>query len=229
MSESKKILIVDDEEDIIEFLTYNLENQGFIVEAALDGEEGIQKAKQFNPDLILLDVMMPKMDGIEVCQQLREFPQFKNTIISFLTARGEDYSQLAGFEAGADEYITKPIRPKVLVARVKALMRREHRVIKSEENNVTTIGNIKIDHEKMLVFKGGKAVQPTKKEFDLLVLLTSAPGKVFTREHIHKSLWGGDLSVGDRTMDVHIRKLRILIGQERIITLKGTGYKFNEL
>jgi len=225
----KKILIVDDEQDIIDFLGYNLKKEGFEVLSAHDGASGIEMAKLHQPDLILLDVMMPKMDGIEVCMELRELRQFENTLISFLTARGEDYSQLAGFKAGGDEYITKPIKPKILIARIKALLKREKRITSGAADEVVSVGCIQIDKERMLVIKDGKSVQLTKMEFDLLLLLTSKPGKVFTREHIHKSLWGSKFTVKDRTMDVHIRKLRVRIGEECIKTIKGAGYLYNEM
>jgi len=225
----KKILIVDDEQDIIDFLGYNLKKEGFEVLSAYDGASGIEMAKLHQPDLILLDVMMPKMDGIEVCMELRELRQFENTLISFLTARGEDYSQLAGFKAGGDEYITKPIKPKILIARIKALLKREKRITSGAADEVVSVGCIQIDKERMLVIKDGKSVQLTKMEFDLLLLLTSKPGKVFTREHIHKSLWGSKFTVKDRTMDVHIRKLRVRIGEECIKTIKGAGYLYNEM
>ena len=225
----KKILIVDDEQDIIDFLGYNLKKEGFEVLSAHDGASGIEMAKLHQPDLILLDVMMPKMDGIEVCMELRELRQFENTLISFFTARGEDYSQLAGFKAGGDEYITKPIKPKILIARIKALLKREKRITSGAADEVVSVGCIQIDKERMLVIKDGKSVQLTKMEFDLLLLLTSKPGKVFTREHIHKSLWGSKFTVKDRTMDVHIRKLRVRIGEECIKTIKGAGYLYNEM
>ena len=222
----KKILIVDDEPGIVDFVSYNFEKEGFKVVTASDGEEAIKVAKKENPALILLDVMMPKMDGIEVCQELRRLPEFKNTIIAMLSARTEDYSQIAGFESGADEYISKPIRPRLLVTRIKALLKR--RSIQEEESTVMSIGCVTIDTEKRLVYKGHESMELPKKEYDLLMLLGSKMGKVFSREQIYQKLWGNDIYVGDRTIDVHIRKLREKIGESCIKTLKGVGYKFNE-
>lgn len=221
----KKILIVDDDDDIRSFVSYNLKKEGFKVCMATNGEDGIDVARKEQPDLILLDVMMPGMDGIEACAELRALPEFKNIIIAFLSARGEDYSQVAGFEAGGDEYITKPIRPKLLVVKVKALLKRKPFAVTS--TNVQVVGCIGIDREKMLVHKGKQTIQLPKKEFKLLDLLTSNVGKVFAREVIYQELWGSDV-VGDRTIDVHIRKLREKIGEDCIVTLKGVGYRFNE-
>jgi two-component system, OmpR family, alkaline phosphatase synthesis response regulator PhoP len=233
MSEDKlKVLLVDDETDILEFLSYNLEKEGFIVYTAINGEDAIKIAEKKQPHLILLDVMMPEMDGIAACEEIRKIPSLQNTLIAFLSARGEDYSQIAGFEAGADDYITKPIRPKVLVSRVKALLKRlsagtpEPEVIVSE--NKLTIGNLLIDKERYLVKMGSEEMVLPRKEFELLSLLVSKPGKVFTREEIYFSVWGDNVVVGDRTIDVHIRKLREKIGNDHIKTLKGIGYKFVE-
>ncbi|MFH1320859.1 MAG: response regulator transcription factor [Bacteroidota bacterium] len=225
MSETPiKILIVDDEPDILEFLRYNLEKEGYTVFTANNGNEAIEAAKRDVPDLIVLDVMMPGLDGVEVCRQLREIPQFATTIIIFLTARSEDYSEIAGFDVGADDYITKPIRPRVLIVRIKALLKRK-RVFDYPEN-IIRVGNIMIDNEKRLIKKGNKVIKLPKKEFDLLLLLTSKPERFFTREEIYLKLWGSDLIVGDRTLDVHIRKLRERIGEKYIKTSKGVGYAF---
>jgi len=221
---NEKILLVDDEQDIIEFIGYNLTKEGYDVTSATSGKEAIEIAKKIKPDLIILDVMMPEMDGIETCQEIREIEELKNTLIAFLSARGEDYSQVAGFDAGADDYIAKPIKPRLLVSRVKAILRR-----KSGEENVAIEeqqGDIKIDREKYLVFKGKEEYSLPKKEFELLALLMSKPGKVFTREIILERVWGGDVVVGDRTIDVHIRKLREKLGDHYIKTIKGVGYKF---
>ncbi len=216
------ILLVDDEPDILDILSYNLEKEGFIVHAASNGREGVELARKMLPDLILLDVMMPEMDGMETCVQIREEPQLKDTIIAFLTARGEDYSQIAGFDAGADDYIMKPIKPRVLVSRIKALLRRGE--VKSEES--ATDSGIVIDRERYVVMREGQEMTLPKKEFELLSLLSSQPGRVFTREVILSSVWGNDVVVGDRTIDVHIRKLREKLGDKRFKTVKGVGYKF---
>ena len=218
-----KILLVDDEPDIIEFISYNLKKEGFEVHTANNGREAIQKAKQVNPDLILLDVMMPEMDGMETCAELRQIEELKNTFVTFLTARGEDYSQIAGFDAGADDYIIKPVKPRVLVSRIKAMLRRNS----TTENTVTNeIGGLKIDRDKYVVLQDGVELTLPKKEFELLSLLISSPGKVFNREKILSSVWGEEVVVGDRTIDVHIRKLREKIGDQYIKTIKGVGYKF---
>ena len=217
------ILLVDDEPDILDILSYNLEKEGFIVYAASNGREGVELARKMLPDLILLDVMMPEMDGMDTCVQIREEPRLKDTIIAFLTARGEDYSQIAGFDAGADDYIMKPIKPRVLVSRIKALLRRgENRM---EEGDAVESG-IVIDRERYVVMREGVEMSLPKKEFELLSLLSSQPGRVFTREVILSSVWGNDVVVGDRTIDVHIRKLREKLGDQRFKTVKGVGYKF---
>lgn len=230
MSEEKfKILLVDDELDILEFLSYNLEKEGFIVYTAKNGIEALKIAEKKTPHLIILDVMMPEMDGIAACEELRKMPSLNSTLIAFLTARGEDYSQIAGFEAGADDYITKPIRPKVLISRVKALLKRSGESTVAavvEDPNTVNIGNLLIDKEKYLIRIDDIEMVLPRKEFELLSLLVSKPGKVFTREEIYSSVWGENVVVGDRTIDVHIRKLREKIGNERIKTLKGIGYKF---
>jgi two-component system, OmpR family, alkaline phosphatase synthesis response regulator PhoP len=232
MSDSQsKILLVDDEVDILEFISYNLEKEGYKVYTAQNGAEAIKVAEKVLPDLIILDVMMPEMDGIAACEEIRRIPALQHTIIAFLTARGEDYSQIAGFEAGADDYITKPIRPKVLVSRVKALLKRTSTVGTApvaiiENTHTISVGNLVIDKERYLILKDGEEMILPRKEFELLSLLVSKPGKVFTREEIYYSVWGDNVVVGDRTIDVHIRKLREKIGNDQIKTLKGIGYKF---
>lgn len=224
--ENAKILLVDDEQDILDLIKYNLEKEGFRVSTANNGKEGIAEAERTTPDLILLDVMMPEMDGMETCIQLREQPDLKNTIIAFLTARGEDYSQIAGFDAGADDYITKPIKPRVLVSRVKALLRRKAESTAIERKKKES--GIIIDKERYVVIKNGEELTLPKKEFELLSLLMSQPGRVFTRETILSEVWGNDVIVGDRTIDVHIRKLREKLGDSHFKTVKGVGYKFND-
>lgn len=221
----QKVLLVDDEQDIVDLLKYNLEREGYQVLTALNGKDALKLAKSTRPDLIVLDIMMPGMDGVEVCTQLRQLPEFKHTLITFLTARGEDYSQIAGFEAGADDYITKPVRPKVFVSKVKALLKRSGS--DRPEGHVLEANGIRVDLEKVMVYLGDQELQLPKKEFELLVLLMSKPGKVFKREEIYNQIWGNELFVGDRTIDVHIRKLREKIGDERIRTVKGIGYKFD--
>ncbi len=220
----QKILLVDDEPDILEFLKYNFENEDFKVYTAQDGHEAIKKAIKHNPDLILLDVMMPNLDGMETCKMLRSLVQFKETIIVFLTARGEDYSEIAGFEAGADDYITKPIRPKALLARIKAILKRRNK--KLADNPILNYTSIRIDYDKREVLVRGERRTLPKLEFDLLYLLASKPEKVFNREEIYTEIWGNQVVVGDRTLDVHIRKLRKNIGKEFIKTSKGVGYAF---
>ena len=224
MKDNIKILVVDDEEDILEFLSYNLRAEGYDVIVADNGILAIELAKQQQPSLIILDVQMPDMDGITTCEKIREIPSLKETVVTFLTARSEDYSQIAGFEAGADDYITKPIRPKVLLSRVKALLKR--RGITQDTNTVIELGDIIIDKEKHLTTYKGKEVIFAKKEFKLLKLLISKPGKVFTREEILEKVWGSDIIVGDRTIDVHIRKLREKLADHYVKTVKGVGYKF---
>ncbi len=219
-----KILLVDDEPDILEIVGYNLSAEGYKVFTAENGVEGVKKAKKEKPHLIILDVMMPEMDGIEACEQIRVIPELKDAVITFLTARGEDYSQVAGFEAGADDYITKPIKPKVLVSKVKALLRRYKEEEKQE--NVVKIGNLTIDRDEYKIILKGKEIILPRKEFELLSLLTSKPGKVFKREEILDKVWGNEVVVGGRTIDVHIRKLREKIGDDSFKTVKGVGYKF---
>ncbi len=234
MNDSKyKILLVDDEVDILEFISYNLEKEGYKVYTAQNGLEAIKIAEKKTPDLIILDVMMPEMDGIAACEEIRKIPSLQHAIIAFLTARGEDYSQIAGFEAGADDYITKPIRPKVLVSRVKALLKRSGSAATTtapavDNGNTVSIGDLIIDKERYLIKKDDQEMILPRKEFELLSLLVSKPGKVFTREEIYYSVWGDNVVVGDRTIDVHIRKLREKIGNDHIKTLKGIGYKFVE-
>lgn len=221
----QKVLLVDDEPDIVELLRYNLEREGYAVQTALNGKDALKAAKSGRPDLIVLDIMMPGMDGVEVCTQLRQLPEFKNTVITFLTARNEDYSQIAGFDAGADDYITKPVRPKVFVSKVKALLKRSGS--DRPEGRILESNGVKVDLEKVLVYVGDQELQLPKKEFELLVLLIGKPGKVFKRDEIYGQIWGNELFVGDRTIDVHIRKLREKIGDDRIKTIKGIGYKFD--
>lgn len=222
-----KLLLVDDEPDILEFVSYNLQKEGYQVETAGSGVKAIEKAKKTTPHLILLDVMMPEMDGIETCDRLRALPDLNNTMIAFLTARGEDYSQVAGFDAGADDYITKPIKPKVLLSRIKALLRRQSNAVETAGNKME-IGNLIIDQEQYLVTFEGNKLELPRKEFELLSLLASKPGKVFSREEIMDKVWGNEVIVGGRTIDVHIRKLREKIGSKLIKTVKGVGYKFEE-
>ena len=221
-----KILLVDDEPDILEIVGYNLTSEGYQVLTAENGAEGVKKAKKENPHLIILDVMMPEMDGIEACELIRKSSGLEDVIITFLTARGEDYSQVAGFDAGADDYITKPIKPKVLVSKVKALLRRLRD--KDSEDNVVKIGDLVIDRDEYKIILRGKEIILPRKEFELLSLLSSKPGKVFKREDILDKVWGNDVVVGGRTIDVHIRKLREKIEDKRIKTIKGVGYKFVE-
>ena len=227
-SSGHKILLVDDEPDVLEFLGYNLKKAGYNVTTSLNGKDAIEKAREINPHLILLDVMMPEMDGVETCEQMRQYKELQNTIIAFLTARGEDYSQIAGFEAGGDDYITKPIKPKVLISRIKALLKRYREKAEEgkEEESIIKKSDLIIDKEKYQVTKGEKELIMPKKEFELLLLLISKPDKVFTREEIFSKVWGEDVVVGDRTIDVHIRKLREKIGGEHIKTIKGVGYKY---
>jgi len=222
-----KILLVDDEPDILEFMEYNLKKENYEIIKAGNGKDAIVKAKLSHPDLIVLDIMMPEMDGIETCRTLREIPEFKKTMIAFLTARNEDYSQIAGFDVGADDYITKPIKPKVLISRIQALFRRYNGKESSEKQNIMNVGDLQIDREKYLVYQSGNKVILPRKEFELLALLASKPGKVFTRDEILERVWGSEIIVGDRTIDVHIRKLREKLGEEHLKTVKGIGYKFD--
>ncbi len=220
-----RILLVDDEPDILEILSYNLSSEGYEVFTAKNGLEGVAKAKKKQPHLIILDVMMPEMDGIEACEIIRNTPGLENTIIAFFTARSEDYSQVAGFDAGADDYITKPIKPKVLVSKVKALLRRL-KEDEAEVDDILKVGNIIINREEYKIINNGVELTLPKKEFELLALLTSKPNKVFKREVILDKVWGNEVVVGGRTIDVHIRKLREKIGDDNFKTIKGVGYKF---
>ncbi len=230
MENNFKILLVDDDADILEFLSFNLKKAGFNVFTASNGKDGLKMAKQYLPHLIILDVMMPEMDGIETCEEIRKLPMLNNTVVAFLTARSEDYSQIAGFDAGADDYIAKPIKPKVLVSRVCALLKRfgktDENGGESTEGNIIKLGDLVIDKEKYTVINGGVELALPRKEFSLLLLLISKPEKVFTRDEIYSAIWGDAIVVGDRTIDVHIRKLREKIGEKYIKTVKGVGYKF---
>ena len=219
-----KILLVDDEPDILEIVGYNLSAEGYQVITADNGIKAVKKAKKEKPHLIILDVMMPEMDGIEACEAIRKVPELSSTIITFLTARGEDYSQVAGYNAGADDYITKPVKPKVLVSKVKALLRR----FRDEEagSNIVKVGEIVINRDEYKVVKNKEEMILPRKEFELLSLLASKPGKVFKREDILDKVWGNEVVVGGRTIDVHIRKLREKIGDDSFKTVKGVGYKF---
>ena len=221
-TEKIKILLVDDEPDILEFISYNLVKEGFEVFTCGNGKDAIQMARQERPQIIILDVMMPDLDGIETCRVIRETPELKDVLIAFLTARNEDYSQIAGFDAGAEDYINKPIKPRVLVSRIKALLRQGN--LGDEE--IVEMNGFFIDREKYLIKKDNLSINLPKKEFELISLLASRPGKVFTREDILKNVWGDDVVVGDRTIDVHIRKLREKLGDAYIRTIKGVGYKF---
>jgi two-component system alkaline phosphatase synthesis response regulator PhoP len=223
-----RILLVDDEPDILEFVGYNLRKEGFQVHISSNGLEAIAIAEEVEPHLILLDVMMPGMDGIETCEELRKHSKLKDVLIAFLTARGEDYSQIAGFDAGGDDYITKPIKPKVLVSRVNALLKRVDSRIVDEISEENPVKGLIIDKEKYVVIIDGKEIVLPKKEFELLTLLYSRPQRVFTRDEIFTSVWGENVFVGDRTIDVHIRKLREKIGENFIKTVKGVGYKFTD-
>lgn len=218
-----KILLVDDEQDILEIVGYNLAQEGYQIVTAVNGKEAVQKAKKELPHLIIMDVMMPEMDGMEACEHIRKIPELSNVIVAFLTARSEDYSQVAGFEAGADDYIAKPIKPKVLVSKVKALLRR----LKEDEakSDVLNVGNIEVNREEYKIIQGGKEIILPRKEFELFYLLASKPGKVFKREEILDKVWGNEVVVGGRTIDVHIRKLREKIGDDLFKTIKGVGYK----
>jgi len=226
MSKIPKILIVDDDPDIIEILRYNLSLAGYDVKGASNGKEAINKAKIFIPEIILLDVMMPEMDGIEACRLIREIPSLNNSRIIFLSARNEDYTQLSAFDAGADDYISKPVKPKILLKKISSIFKRIHK--KENKIQLIDLGEIKIDRNKYLVFINKNEIQLPKKEFELFFLLASKPGNVFSRDEIMNKVWGSDVIVGDRTIDVHIRKLREKIGDLYFKTVKGIGYKFNQ-
>ena len=220
------ILIVDDEPDILEFLQYNLEKEGYDVYIAENGAKGLEEARRLLPDLIILDIMMPEMDGVEVCRRLRSDSQFDSTIITFLTARQEDYSQIAALEQGGDDYISKPIKPRILVARINAMLRRRA-AGEAIVGKVLEVEDMVIDLEGMTIDKAGVRLELPRKEFELLNLLISKPGKVFSRDEIYRKVWGSDVIVGNRTIDVHIRKLREKLGDQYIKTVKGIGYKFD--
>ncbi|MFD0761605.1 response regulator transcription factor [Lutibacter aestuarii] len=221
-----KILLVDDEPDILEIVGYNLKNEGYKIFTAKNGIEAIKIAKKEVPHLIILDIMMPEMDGIEACEKIRATEGLENVLVTFFTARGEDYSQVAGFNVGADDYITKPIKPKLLVSKIKALLRRINNVVEVESNEQVTIGDIIIDRDEYVIIKDGEKLSLPRKEFELFSLLTSKPGKVFKRDDILDKVWGNEVVVGGRTIDVHIRKLREKIGDKNFKTVKGVGYKF---
>ncbi|GHM98973.1 DNA-binding response regulator [Cytophagales bacterium WSM2-2] len=220
-----KVLVVDDEEPILELLKYNLEKQGFDVRTATDGQVAVDVAKKFHPDLVLLDIMMPKVDGVEACRQLRAMPELVNTYIVFLTARAEEYSEVAAFDVGADDYILKPIKPRALMSRISALFRRDN--AKKNTSNQIKAGDLLIDRTSYTVKLNGKEISLPKKEFELLFFLAQNPNKVFTRDDLLQNIWGADVYVLSRTVDVHIRKVREKIGEECIATVKGVGYKFN--
>ena len=222
---NEKILIVDDEADILEIVGYNLKKEGFEVFTAANGKRAIEIAIEEKPSLIILDVMMPEMDGMETCYQMRNIPALKDTLITFLSARGEDYSQIAGFDAGADDYITKPVKPRVLISKVKAILRRKSGGSETVLEDIVA-GGISIDRERYLIKQDGKEINLPKKEFELLNYLASKPGRVFLRNEILNQIWGSEVIVGDRTIDVHIRKIREKIGDSYIQTIKGVGYKY---
>ncbi len=226
MSQIPKILVVDDDPDIVEILRYNLSLAGYDVKAASNGKEAIKKAKIFIPEIILLDVMMPEMDGIEACRLIREIPSLNNTRIIFLSARNEDYTQISAFDAGADDYISKPVKPKILLKKISSIFKRIQK--KEHKRQLIDLGEIKIDRTKYLVFINKNEISLPKKEFELFFLLASKPGDVFSRDQIMNKVWGSDIIVGDRTIDVHIRKLREKIGDLYFKTVKGVGYKFNQ-
>ncbi len=220
-----KILCVDDEPDILEILKYNLSNEGYQISTAKDGKIAVKKAKEAHPNLIIMDIMMPNMDGIEACEILRSDESFNDTLIMFLTARGEDYSYVAAYEAGADDYVTKPVKPKILLSKVKGLLRRSKKYSNKEVDEIE-FGDLRINKEKYKVYTSNKSISLPRKEFELLHLLASKPDKVFKREKIMEKVWGEQVVVGDRTIDVHIRKLRKKIGDKYFKTVKGVGYKF---
>ena len=230
MTENKniKILLVDDETDILEIISYNLISEGYSVFTSSNGQEAIKKATKEKPHLIILDVMMPEMDGIEACEKIRKIPELENTLITFLTARGEDYSKVAGFDAGADDYITKPIKPKVLVSKIKSLLRRLKTQSDSISDATIVLDGLIIDREAYKINYNGLDMVLPRKEFELLYLLVSKPGKVFKREVILEKIWGKEVVVGGRTIDVHIRKLREKLGDSKFKTIKGVGYKFQD-
>jgi two-component system alkaline phosphatase synthesis response regulator PhoP len=221
-----RILLVDDEPDILEIVGYNLKNEGYKIYTAKNGIEAVEKAKKHIPHLIILDIMMPEMDGIEACEKIRASKGLENVLITFFTARNEDYSQMAGFDVGADDYITKPIKPKVLISKIKALLRRVDDTTSSDESEKISIGEFIIDREEYVIIKNGEKLSLPRKEFELFALLASKPGKVFKRDDILNQVWGSEVVVGGRTIDVHIRKLREKLGDDNFKTIKGVGYKF---
>lgn len=225
MANQPKILLVDDEQDILEMLEYNLRKEGFLVFTANNGKEGLDKAQVVKPDLIVLDIMMPEMDGIETCRNLRELYELRNAIIVFLTARSEEYSHIAAFQAGADDYITKPVKPGIFVSKVKALLRRANNAIDELPREVLSAGNFVIDRDRYMVIKDEQHIYLPRKQFEFIALLASKPQKVFSREEILSTVWGTDVVVNDRTIDVHIRKIREKLGEDAIRTIKGVGYK----
>ncbi len=227
MTKPIKILIVDDEEDILEFLEYNLEKAGYVVFKASDGQSAVEKAKKEIPHLIVMDIMMPIMDGIEACEQIRKIPELNATLICFLTARNESFTQISALDGGGDDFITKPIKPNVFISRIKAILRRHKELAQNDDaQGFQDFGKLSINHETFSVVLDGQEIALAKKEFELLALLATKPGKVFKRDEIMKKIWGEDIIVGDRTLDVHIRKIREKIGDKYISTLKGVGYKF---
>lgn len=227
MDSKASILLVDDEEDILEFLKYNLEKEGYHVKCAINGSKALELAESFRPDLVILDIMMPEMDGVEVCRKIRKRTEGKQPVIAFLTARDEDYTQISALETGGDDYITKPIKPGVFISRVKALLRRSFNEEESGEDLKLQVGDLLIDREEYVVYQDGEKRELAKKEFELLSLLAGKPGKVYKRTEILRKVWGKDVIVGDRTIDVHIRKLREKLGNGYIKTVKGIGYKFD--
>jgi two-component system alkaline phosphatase synthesis response regulator PhoP len=227
MSAKQKILVVDDEPDILDLISYNLTREGYQVFTATNGRLAIEKAKEENPDLIILDVMMPVMDGIEACRLMRAMPEFKHTFMIFLTARSEEYSEIAGFHVGADDYIAKPIKPRALMSRINAILRRTSQEVVDTPSDKVTIADLVIDRDEFIVYRGTDKIILARKEFELLYLLASKPNKVYTREQILKSIWEDSVVVTNRTIDVHIRKLREKIGESYVSTVKGVGYKFD--
>ena len=223
--QSQKVMVVDDESDILEILEYNLEKEGYEVKTAGDGLKAVEIAKKFKPQLVLLDIMMPNQDGVETCRQLREMPETSNAFIIFLTARSEEYSEVAAFDNGADDYITKPIKPRALMSRINAYFRRDTK--KQKEDNKITIGNLTIDRTSYTVTVGDRQVSLPKKEFELLYFLAQNPNKVFNRDDLLQNIWGSDVYVLARTVDVHVRKVREKVGEGYITTIKGVGYKFD--
>ena len=226
MSAKQKILVVDDEQDILDLISYNLTREGYQVYTATNGKVAIERAKDVNPDLIILDVMMPVMDGIEACRIMRSMPEFKHTFMVFLTARSEEYSEIAGFHVGADDYIAKPIKPRALMSRINAILRRNVQEVVEEVSDKVEIADLVIDRDSFLVYRGTEKIVLARKEFELLYLLASKPNKVYTREQILKAIWEDSVVVTNRTIDVHIRKLREKIGENYVSTVKGVGYKF---